>query len=408
MLENQADAILNNYSASELTAMDNRELLPFVPDGGMVRIISSDSHVLSTSSEDDDFENLHAVFSDDDDFAIQKTDGHKALIYHEPFPDDDHPHGMIEITQSLESLSENMSLLIMILAATTVLAIILSLVGGGLLTNLLLKPVTSMSRTMRDIQKSGEFKKIPLEKKSKDELGVMGETFNAMMSQLETNFEKQQQFLADASHELKTPITIVEGYTNMLKRWGAKNPDILQEAIEAIHHESQRMRDLIQQLLLVAKDDLDQGELNKERVDLVTLCQNMVKPLIRSHERGINIAAGSDQLVCTTDRGKLEQLLRILLDNAMKYSDKEIDLFIDRQDGMATITVADSGIGIPKEDLPRVFERFYRVDKSRQRKTGGSGLGLSIAQSIVTSLGGTIEVESNIGEGTRVTIAFPC
>jgi signal transduction histidine kinase len=252
---------------------------------------------------------------------------------------------------------------------------------------------------------SRTFKKIDLSSPSKDELDQMANTFNNMMDLLEENYKKQEQFVSDASHELKTPLTVVESYANMLKRWGMKRPDILEEAIEAIHSESLRMKQLTSQMLVLAKDE-SQWELHMEHVDAAAVCNQTIKHLEQAFERTIYLNIKTDHPVVTADEKRLKQLLYILLDNAIKYSEKAVEVTITRSKSFM-ITVTDQGIGIPKEDLSNVYERFFRVDKARNRETGGSGLGLSIARKIVEAHSGRIEINSQEGKGTSVTVSFP-
>lgn len=406
-LENQAVLLMKNYKTAELLKGDSKLLSPYTPDDGMIRIIDSRLNVLNEASDDDDFKKLPVHFSNDDDFAIVRIDDDFCLTYRLPIPDEDHPRANIEITESLDTFRETMSTLMMIMLGASIVALLLSIIGGRLLSNLLLKPIASMSHTMKDIQESGSFKKIKIEKKSKDELHMMADTFNAMIGQLEKNFTRQQQFLADASHELKTPLTVIESYAKLLKRWGTSDPDIQKEAVDAIYSEAIRMKTLTRQLLYIASEEQEETKLKKESIDLVSFCKKMLQPLRRIHRRTIHIHHEDHELFIRSDPEKLEQVLLILLDNALKYSEKEIDLFVQRAGSGASITVKDYGIGIPENELEAVFDRFYRVDKSRQRKTGGSGLGLSIAKSIVDRLGGTIRVESKEGSWTSFTITLP-
>ncbi|MDR7073571.1 signal transduction histidine kinase [Fictibacillus barbaricus] len=370
----------------------------------MIRIISPESQVINSAFKETNLKLMKPIFHVKEDFSREIVGNHKVMLYHLPINSDGHFVGSIEIAQNLDTLYDNMTLLMMILLGTTILAILLSFIAGRLLANILLRPISSMSQTMSDIQHSGEFIKIPILSRSKDELTMMTGTFNHMIGQLESNFEKQQQFLEDASHELKTPLTIVDSYTKLLKRWGSKEPAILSEAIDAIHLESQRMKDLINQLLAVAHDN---EEVATEKIQLVPYCEKLIQPFIRSTQRMIMISSSAESISCYTDPPKLEQLLRILIDNAIKYSENEIHICIQKQKNIISITIKDEGVGIPADDLPHVFERFYRIDKSRHRATGGSGLGLSIAKSIAKSLRGTITVESIFGKGTNVQVNLP-
>jgi two-component system, OmpR family, sensor histidine kinase ArlS len=234
----------------------------------------------------------------------------------------------------------------------------------------------------------------------------MASTFNNMMDLLEENYKKQEQFVSDASHELKTPLTVIVSYANMLKRWGMKRPDILEEAIEAIHSESIRMKQLTEQMLLLAKGDT-QWALKIEQIDIAAICRETSKYLQQTFQRKISIHINTDHPLIMADEKKIKQLLYILVDNAIKYSEKSIDISITRSSHFLFIAIADYGIGIPKEELERVYERFFRVDKARNRETGGSGLGLPIAKKIIAAHNGEMKIESEEGKGTTVTLKLP-
>src|SRR5699024_5347668 len=161
----------------------------------------------------------------------------------------------LQLMESLEITSHILNILRVILIIVTALAMIPVFIFVHILSKIISKPILSMIGTMNDIQKSGEYKRIPLQKQSKDELYQMGTTFNAMIEQLEKNYDNQEQFIMNASHELKTPLTVIESYSDLLKRRGMEQPELFNESIEAIHSEAIRMRELTEQLLLLTKND---------------------------------------------------------------------------------------------------------------------------------------------------------
>jgi signal transduction histidine kinase len=200
---------------------------------------------------------------------------------------------------------------------------------------------------------------------------------------------------------LKTPLTIIESYANLLKRRGLERPDLFHESVEAIHSEAIRMREMTEQLLLLANHQ-EQWNIEKEIVNLNEITSESVKVFQNAYHRKVEIHSSDDTIEATTDIQKLKQLLFIFLDNARKYSDDDISVYI----GKTFIRIEDRGIGIPKAELPKVFDRFYRVDKARTRKQGGSGLGLSMAKEISDAIGVRIDIESVEGIGTKVTLFF--
>lgn len=244
---------------------------------------------------------------------------------------------------------------------------------------------------------------------SADELIELAVTFNRMMDRIERAYEKQNQFVSDASHELRTPIAVIQGYARMLERWGKDDKEILQESIEAINKESKNMQDLVDKLLFIARNDKDTLVLVKQPFDMSDLMEELARDtrmLETNHE--IKSIIQPDVKVFG-DRDRIKQALRIFVDNALKYTEPggTITLRLDMEDGQAIAVVKDTGIGIPEKDLPSIFDRFYRVDTARRRNKGGHGLGLSIARIIILRHGGRIKVASKVGEGTRFSIYLP-
>jgi len=242
-----------------------------------------------------------------------------------------------------------------------------------------------------------------------DELLEFALTFNRMMDRIEKAYEKQNQFVSDASHELRTPISVIQGYARMLERWGKDDREILDEAISAIKKESANMQDLVEKLLFIARNDQGMLLLVKEHFDLSGMMEELVKEtrmLNTGHEIKSSISPG---VTIYGDAARIKQALRIFADNALKFTSRDgtVTFRLDREDGYAVAVVEDTGIGIPEKDLPLIFDRFYRVDAARERHTGGHGLGLSIARIIILRHGGRIRVASREGEGTRFFIYLP-
>lgn len=405
ILENQAKLLEENVQVGDLFSGDSKAIEPYTPDDGMVRIFNSNGSLVNRFVDEDGLEELAVKSFDDKGYNFAKVDGEYVLTYRSPYPEEGVPTGTVEVTQIQDALLEQLSMLALVLVGSSLFVILLSVIAGKWLANLILKPISIMSRTMSDIEESGEFKEIPLPEKSKDELQVMGVAFNRMIGRLERNFNQQQQFLSDASHELKTPITVIESYASLLKRWGMKDEAILEEGVEAIHHEALRMKQLTGHLLKAASQTEPSSDM-KEEIELISFCEQIAQTFRRTTEREVTVSSELSSIHTETVSSKLEQILIILLDNAMKYSDSAIHISIHVKDGRLLIEVQDQGVGISEEHLSHVFERFYRVDSSRARKTGGNGLGLSIARSLVESLGGRVAIQSEKGTGTTVTISL--
>ncbi len=227
-----------------------------------------------------------------------------------------------------------------------------------------------------------------------------------MINRLDRTFERQKQFVADASHELKTPLTVISSYAGMLKRWGRDDENVRDEAIEAISNEAQRLQNLTKSMLMLAQAEQEDW-LKVESFDLVQLADETADMLHMTFQRMIRVHTGKQDVRLNGDKDKIRQLLVILLDNAIKYSKEAIDITLSVSKGVVRVSVADKGIGIPDDEMPFLFERFFRVDGARSRSTGGSGLGLSIAQRIVELHEGQIDVFSKHGKGTTITVALP-
>lgn len=242
------------------------------------------------------------------------------------------------------------------------------------------------------------------------ELRSLAQSINQMMDRVNQAYSAQMRFVSDASHELRTPIAVIQGYAALLDRWGKSDPEALQESIDAIRGEAASMERLVEQLLFLARGDNDSQPVKKERLDLTELAGEVLREEEMIHPERIFLPRwGEETVSIDADPGLMKQLLRILMDNSLKYSpeDGRIYLRVTQRRGWVRLTVQDEGMGIPPEGISHIFDRFYRTDQSRDRKTGGTGLGLSIAKWIVEHHGGWFEVVSRPDVGTRITAVLP-
>jgi len=241
-----------------------------------------------------------------------------------------------------------------------------------------------------------------------DELKNVAVAINGMLDRINQSYAAQARFVSDASHELRTPIAVIQGYANLLDRWGTEDEKALNESVTAIKDEAESMKDLVEQLLFLARGDSNRINIVVDTFDVKELALEVVNESRLIDDRHVfNITC--DKFNITADRGLLKQTLRILIDNAIKYTDPggEITISAVSDDKTTRISVSDSGIGIRSEILPYVFNRFVRADESRTRATGGAGLGLSIAQWITERHNGHLEVISREGIGTRISLVLP-
>lgn len=243
---------------------------------------------------------------------------------------------------------------------------------------------------------------------TQEELRGLAAAVNEMLDRIREAYSAQIRFVSDASHELRTPIAVIQGYANLLDRWGKNDEKTLQESIDAIRSEADAMKTLVEQLLFLARGENNTLEPEPEPFDLSDLAEEVAQEtrlIDTTHE--FIVAAQSSPVVA--DRKLIKQAARILIDNAVKYSNPgtEITLRTDLLDGRAVFSVTDQGEGISEELLPRIFDRFVRADESRTRSSGGSGLGLAIAKWIIERHDGHLEVLSRVGVGTRFTVVLP-
>ena len=253
------------------------------------------------------------------------------------------------------------------------------------------------------------------------ELSGIEAAVNNMLRRLEEGKRKQIRFVDDASHELRTPIAVIQGYVNMLDRWGKDDPAVREEAIAAIKNESEHMKVLIDQLLFLARGEMDRHVLDMKPLNSCEIMEEIYDESImleaelpeeKRHEFDASELYADDTLktfMISADEAMIKQAVRILRDNAMKYTPAGGTISFRsyrREDGKICMEVRDTGIGIPKSELPRIFDRFYRGTNARADNTSGSGLGLSIAKWIAESHGGAIEALSGSGFGTKMTIVL--
>lgn len=299
---------------------------------------------------------------------------------------------------------------------------------GGRKIRIALKPIAELSETARNLnmaqsfdghnlkELAGEISNIDASKldsqisvdSSQDELKALASAINQMLNRINDSYQSQVRFVSNASHELRTPISVIQGYINMLDRWGKEDEKILQESIDAIKNETGDMKELVEKLLFLARGDSETIVLHKELIDSCEVVEEIVQEAQMVDEGHIFKMKMDIPAYVEVDRQLFKQAIRILVDNSIKYTPvgKEIILKVDKRQGQVNITVQDSGIGMDPEDLPRIFDRFYRSDESRARKSGGTGLGLSIAKWIVERHGAYFEILSRINVGTRITIVF--
>ncbi|ARI76338.1 sensor histidine kinase [Halobacillus mangrovi] len=403
----EAEQVLAGVSENQSAAATQDLLRAYVPPGGMLQIVleNNESDATVTAGNEQDLIEQDTQFYQQEITDVRSIDDSPYAFVALPIVWTDGEVASLQMTESMEAEAENLELLRIVLLVVTLLAIIPLFISARVLSNLITKPITSLIQTMDHIRGSGQFQRIETPKQSKDELYQMTETFNQMIDQLEANYERQEQFVSNASHELKTPLTVIESYSSLLKRRGKNDEALFKESVEAIQSEAERMRKLTQQLLLLAKQD-EHWNMEWEDHALSEILQSTINAFEKAYEREV-VFEVTNGLTVKTDEHKLKQLLYIFMDNARKYSDSSVDVRMDRVGNKARIVITDHGIGISKGHLEKVFDRFYQVDEARSRASGGFGLGLSLAKELAHVLGAEIQLDSEIGHGTSATILLP-
>lgn len=312
--------------------------------------------------------------------------------------------GHFQVARMLDSFESFNRLLVVALIIGSAAAAA-SLMLAIWLTPSLFRPLEDIAVVAQQITKADDLSRRVPDADRTDEIGDLARAINQTLERLERLFRAQQRFLADVSHELRTPLTAVRGNVDLMLRMG--NTDT--ESLTAIQDEVARMTRLVGDLLLLARADAGGLPLASKPVELDGLFFDVYQRVGLSQKRVKVTVTEVDQVKVKGDADRLKQLLINLVDNAIKYtpSGGEVSLSLSKTEDWAQLTVADTGIGIPEEDLPYIFDRFYRVDKARSRAQGGSGLGLSIAKWIAQAHGGDIRAISKVGQGTSFKITLP-
>ena len=298
--------------------------------------------------------------------------------------------------------------LFMLMAIADAAGIVISVFAGFLMSRRMLRPIDRITKTAKNISISDLNSKIEVGE-ADDELARLAVTFNEMISRLRNSFERQNRFVSDVSHELRTPIAIIQGYAGLIDRWGKNDANVLDESISAIKNETESMSSLIERLLFLARGDSDRIKFQIEKIDVESLVAEVITEsrLIAAGRRLNYSVEGKIEL--SADKKLIKQMLRALIDNGIKFTplDGVIEVKAFQKQDRTVFEIMDNGIGIPADEIGRIFDRFYMVDKARAKEKGGSGLGLSIVKWIVDSHGGSISAQCPQGGGTVVTVDFP-
>jgi signal transduction histidine kinase len=325
--------------------------------------------------------------------------------------------GDINVAEPLIQINDMLHDLRRQFLAAALAGALLAAVAGWFLAGRALKPVDQMVQRAQQIASSPS-ERIALDQRldvpaTEDELARLARTFNNVLGQMEVAFATQRQFVADASHELRTPLTAIRGNVDLLemqlKRTGTLDSEAAGSIVD-LKRESGRMSRLTDDLLTLARSEAPGGlAIQCRSVDLSEVAKDVVRSVLATGPEPAISIEGDEEVMITGDADRLEQVMLILCDNARRYTPAggSIVLRVANDRGGARFSVTDTGTGISSEDQQRIFTRFYRADASRERASGGAGLGLAIAKAIVSAHGGEIEVKSALGVGSTFTVILP-
>jgi two-component system, OmpR family, sensor kinase len=321
--------------------------------------------------------------------------------------------GVAQLSVSMDSITNVLHDEILLITAGGIVVLALALVLGVLVTGRTLRPMRRLTATAEQLA-SGDLNARSRLTPSHDEVGQLASSFDHMADRIQEAFTAQQdseaqvrRFIADASHELRTPLTALKGYIDVLRRGAGREPAALDAALEAMGNESERMRVLVLDLLTLARLDA-QRESHPEDFDLNAAVNDLLDEGVPGMPAVVARSFVPMPLVVRADRAAVSTIVRNLLVNACKYAHGAAQHWRTTADaGWAKLEVHDDGPGIAAVDLPHVFERFYRGEKTRAREEGGSGLGLSIVQGLARTQGGDVAIRSAEGAGTTVTVWLP-
>ncbi len=344
--------------------------------------------------------------------AVRRStfDGMKWIVLDENIQKEGRIVAKIRVYYNLDSVNKTLGQIKLMIAFAVPFYFIITIFGGLLIAKKALYPITKVTKTAKSIGRDDLSNRIT-GNHSHDEVNELIDTFNDMLERLEESFEKEKRFASDASHELRTPVSIIMAYTDTLLKEIESESTIgdLQKSLEVIDKESRRMNTIISQLLTLTRGYEGRYKLVMETIDLSEVIENVIEEL-EDMAKDANIEVSfknTGTIHIEADQSLITQLMLNFIENAIKYGKSSGHVWISivqRNDETITI-IEDDGIGIDEEEQKHIFERFFRADQARDRK--GTGLGLAIAKWIVEEHRGRIEVSSNIGKGTTFEIRFP-
>ncbi|MGS2776425.1 sensor histidine kinase [Robertmurraya sp. GLU-23] len=325
-----------------------------------------------------------------------------------PLIDSDRLEGIIYLYVPLARISELTNDFSIIALVVGLIFVIMSVYIGTIFVKKMTKPLEIMKKAAEKVTAGDYSARVPVF--SKDEIGQLGTAFNLMSISIQREDERKKVFLEDVSHELRTPISYVKGYSEALKTGLVKTPQEQERYLALIHREASRMERLVGDLLDLSRFDSEDFRLELRPLPLAQLvedCLEKYNPTLQ--QKGLLLNSNLDpDIIVNADEGRIEQVIQNIVDNAINYTVRgRITVLLSKHEKGCILSIKDTGIGIPREDIQRVKQRFFRVNKARTRSDGGTGLGLAISNKLIQLHGGVLDIESDLGEGTCISIVLP-
>jgi len=342
------------------------------------------------------------------DWGTAKTALGPVLAHWHVVSDNGRPVATVYVAQSLLSVNQTLGSFATFLILSFFGAVALIIASGVWLSRAAIGPINEISQSVQEIGGTDLAKRLNWQGR-RDELGRLAQQFDDMLARLEAAFARERRFISDASHELKTPLTVINANAQMLERWGDRDEQVRRDALAAIRSESTQMARVINAMLTLAKTDTG-TTLAVEPLNLRAIVNDVAASLRqRAAEKGLTLDTKYDgDAYVLGEPGLLRQLVLNLTENAIKFTSAGgVTISTGAENSHARIDVADTGPGIPADSLPHIFERFYRADPAHSRSVEGTGLGLAVVRSIVRAHGGDIAVASTIGSGTTISVTLP-
>ncbi len=341
---------------------------------------------------------------------VEMSDGHELLLHGLPYRASDGAQFLIEVAAPYNQIEAVLRGLLLTFALGLPLIVALAIGGGYLLMRGALRPVDEIRQKAAQITSRNLSARLPVVHTG-DELERLATDLNRMIARLEESFLQINRFSADASHELRTPLTVLQGELEAIAQKGQSLPEDVRDTIGSALEETHRLAKIVESLLAISRLDAGEARVQPVRLDFAELARTTADQMkLLAEEKRISLTSnGSCPVEVEADPSRLKQVVVNLLDNAIKYTPEggNVSISVTQRDGHAVLEVADSGLGISADDLPHVFERFYRADKARSRQMGGTGLGLSIVRSICLAHGGQVTVNSTEGRGSLFRVELP-